>query len=142
MIAKPMFNYLFVTVNEDEFTESGITKTAGNVIKNVQQVLVKGPNVDKSINVGDMIGIKWTSYEVRGWTDAKSEISKDIEKKGSMHVEPPIIEILDPTIPGGSTVVMRISDRDIDYVLPQEEIATFNKRSNITLEKVGILKPN
>lgn len=143
MIAKVPFNYLLVTADIEELTESGLVKSSGNTVKNKQRVLVKGPGVPSDIEVGDVVVIRWDGYIVRDWTKTQSEIEKDLEYANASHVQPPVIMLDDPSIKE-ETFVMRINDRDIEYYMKADDLVKESKKitPKIKVEKTKIIKPN
>ena len=135
MIAKPMFNQLFTTVEVEEKTESGLIKT-GNTVKDKQRVLAVGPNVTKDLSVGDVIRIDWRAYVIDDWcrTSQASGIEKDLEYANNRTIAPPLVDV-------EGELCLRLNDRDIIYTITQEDMAKEAKRLKSSIKVPEIVIP-
>lgn len=116
MIAKPIFETMFVTAIEKPKSESGLIVNIDNPMLDKQTVLAVGPNVPKDIEEGDVVKIKWDNHVVADMErSAASNIEKDLEYKKNFKIIPPYCDV-------EGVLCLKITPRDIDYVLKAEDL--------------------
>lgn len=117
----PRHNYILISCHVKKIdTKLALPKGFAPEVKSIQQILKKGPVADENLNEGDWVMIDMERFKKH--VKVQSRIKAGVGG-GEMIEEKLVLPFFE--IPGDDTVYLKITDREIEGVIPQ-----YNKLPN------------